>query len=201
LLATPDYASRLDWSRVLVFWGDERCVPPDHPDSDYRMARESLLDALPPGMKPRVFRMEAELDPAVAAQRYETLLRREFGEHPPQSFDLLLLGMGEDGHTASLFPGTAPIHEQKRWVVAHYVEKLSAWRLTLTPPFLNLSAQTVFLVSGSAKREMLHQVLYSPYQPDLLPSQVIQPVHGHLTWFVDQDAVAPPQNEVKHTDG
>jgi 6-phosphogluconolactonase len=190
LLAHPDYIRQIDWAKVTVFWGDERCVPADHPDSDYLMACQALLDHLPSGNTPVVHRMEGEIEPAKAANRYEKVLRAHFGAQPEDTFDLLLLGMGEDGHTASLFPDTQPIQETERWSVAHYVPKLSSWRLTLTPPILNRSLATVFLVSGKSKAETLKKVLQGSYNPDKFPSQVINPANGNLLWLVDADAGA-----------
>lgn len=203
LLASPEFAPRVDWPRVHVFWGDERCVPPDHPDSNYRMAREVLLDHIPlPGSN--VHRMRGELEPQQAASAYERALRSFFAGHPtrpfprgsgrreprPYRFDLILLGMGNDGHTASLFPGTAALHERSRWVIAHYVHKLSAWRVTLTPVVINAAAQVTFLVSGADKAERLQEVLAGPYQPDLLPAQIVRPTDGSLLWLVDAAAAA-----------
>ena len=178
-----------------LFWGDERCVPPDHPDSDYLMAKQSLLDALPPSAHPRIHRLEGELEPQAAAIRYEADLRHYFGLKPEFSFDILLLGMGDDGHTASLFPGTAPIHESDHWVVGHYVSKLASWRLTLTPPILNLARTTIFLVSGTSKASTLQQVLEGTSDPDLYPSQIIQPVSGSLLWLIDNEAAREIKNK------
>lgn len=186
LLANPQHAGQVDWPRVDIFWGDERCVPPDHPDSDYGMAKTALLDRVPANGSPQIYRLEGEIEPEVAANRYEQVLRSYFGNCPEQSFDLLLLGLGEDVHTASLFPGTQPIHETSRWVVAHYVAKLSAWRLTLTPPILNRAQTTVFLVTGAAKLPALQHLLHSPYSPDEYPAQIIQPVNGRLLILTDQ---------------
>ncbi len=195
LLASEAFAGRVDWECVHIFWGDERCVPPIHPNSNYRMAHEALL-AQVPVPEGNIHRMYAEIEPSRAAVEYERSLRAFFaldnanqfetGGFP--SFDLILLGMGDDGHTASLFPGTAAIHERERWVVAHYIEKLEAWRLTLTPPVLNAAANIIFLVSGGGKAERLQQVLRGPYQPDTLPAQIIKPVGGHLSWLVDRAA-------------
>ncbi len=186
LLAESHYAAQVDWSRVDFFWGDERCVPPDHPDSDYGMAKTALLDRLPAYASPQIYRLEGELQPEVAANRYEKTLRNYFGDDPDQSFDLLLLGLGEDVHTASLFPGAQPIHETSRWAIAHYVPKLSAWRLTLTPPILNLARTTVFLVTGAAKLPALKHLLYSSYAPDEYPAQIIQPTNERLLVLTDQ---------------
>jgi 6-phosphogluconolactonase len=178
----------VDWARVHVFWGDERCVPPDHAESNYRMAREALLDQVSIIPAQNVHRMRGEIDPEEAADGYETDLRACFGVSAPPRFDLILLGMGDDGHTASLFPGAEAIREQARWVAAYYVEKLGAWRLTLTPVVLNAAANVIFLVVGAGKAARLREVLDGPYQPDRLPAQVVRPSDGRLLWMVDQAA-------------
>lgn len=189
ILASDEFAARVDWSRVHIFWGDERCVPPDHPDSNFRMAREALLDHVPIPSG-NVFRMQGELDPVQAAAEYQQALQKFFATASvdTQSFDLVLLGMGGDGHTASLFPGTPAIGEQTRWVVAHFVDKLEAWRITLTPAIINTAANVAFIVSGPDKAERLRQVLTGPYQPCVLPAQVIRPDRGQLQWLVDASA-------------
>lgn len=183
LLSTPEFLPLINWYRVYIFWGDERCVPPNHPDSNYRMTKEALLDniPIPPG---NIHRIKGELEPKIAATDYENQLKSAFGDHP--QFDLVLLGMGEDGHTASLFPGTAAIHEKERWVLGHFVEKLDSWRITLTPVILNQARNINFLVSGESKAETLKQVLHGKHDPDLLPSQVIDPAQGSVTWLVDK---------------
>ncbi|MBI5929798.1 MAG: 6-phosphogluconolactonase [Chloroflexi bacterium] len=188
LLAHEPYASQIEWSHVHIFWGDERCVPPDHPDSNYRMARETLLQYVPL-LPENIHPMHGDIDPAQASAEYEQQLRIFFGNSLPE-FDLILLGMGDDGHTASLFPGTAAVHEQNRWVIGHFVEKLDTWRLTLTPPALNAATNVAFLVAGQAKAERLHEVLKGLYQPDVLPAQIIQPTAGHLFWMVDEEAAS-----------
>jgi 6-phosphogluconolactonase len=190
LLAADEFAARIDWSRVHIFWGDERCVPPDHPDSNSRMTRQALLDRVP--IPPRqIHRMQGEIDPARAAIEYEAALRAFFGsgDETPR-FDLVLLGMGDDGHTASLFPGTTALNERRRWVTENYVARLGTWRITLTPPALNAARNVIFLVSGPGKAEVLHTVLHERYQPDRFPSQLIQPVRGRLLWMIDQAAAA-----------
>jgi 6-phosphogluconolactonase len=190
LLAAPENAQHIGWSKVHVFWGDERCVPPDHPDSNYRMAKEVLLDhvALPSS---NVHRVSGELEPAQAAAEYEQTLRSFFAARAGKvRFDLILLGMGDDGHTASLFPGTAALDETERLVVANYVPKLDTWRITLTAPVINDAAHVMFLVSGTGKADMLKRVLQGPRQPHNLPSQMIQPVDGELYWLVDRPAAA-----------
>jgi len=195
LLAEDSFRVRLDWSRVHVFWGDERCVSPDHPESNYRMVRETLLDHVPvPGGN--VYRIRGEMEPEQAAAEYEQTLYTFFTSQPAKArderstgrFDLILLGMGDDGHTASLFPGTAAIHEQSRWVVAHYVENLCAWRVTFTPVIINAAVNVVFVVSGPSKAERLKQVLAGPYQPDIFPAQIVRPSDGQMIWMVDAAA-------------
>lgn len=187
LLATEFFAKQVDWARVHIFWGDERCVPPDHAESDYLMARESLLDFVPiPSTQ--IYRIQAENDPVQAAADYEALLKAFFPNTP--NFDLLLLGMGDDGHTASLFPHTTALHEKQRWVIENYVDKLGVWRVTLTLPALNAARRVLFLVSGDAKAEPLRKVLQGIYQPDEFPSQSIKPLSGHLIWMVDAAAAA-----------
>ncbi len=188
-LAHEPWRDAVDWGRVHVFWGDERCVPPDHPDSNYRMARETLLDHVPI-LPAQVHRLRGELPPDQAAAAYEAELRGLFPSAPWPAFDLVLLGMGDDGHTASLFPDTAALAETERWAVANHVEKLDAWRLTLTAPAINHAAHVAFLVAGAAKAERLREVLRGPYQPTVLPSQLIRPASGQLDWFVDLAAAS-----------
>ena len=196
-LATQPFVNRLDWSSTHVFWSDERCVPPDHPESNYGMARNALLDHVPiPNAQ--VFRIRGEIEPQRAAEEYETTLRTFFSapaEAPgmPSSaagFDLILLGMGKDGHTASLFPGTPAVHEKERWVVSHYVGKIASWRVTFTPPLINLSAHVFFLVSGADKAGRLKDVLTGPHRPETLPAQIVEPVSGELLWLLEQASTA-----------
>jgi 6-phosphogluconolactonase len=191
LLASPAWAGRIDWARTHIFWGDERCVPPDHPDSNYRLARETLLERVPiPAAQ--VYRIPAELPPPAAAHAYEQTLRAFFGEGDPTlpqpRFDLLLQGLGDDGHTASLFPGTAALDETTRWVVENFVPRLNSWRITLTAPAINAAAHVIFLVSGKGKAEALRAVLQGPLRPSAYPAQLIQPHTGQLLWLVDQAA-------------
>jgi 6-phosphogluconolactonase len=191
-LATSEFASRVDWPCVHVFWGDERCVPPDHTDSNYRMAREALIGHVP--VPPaNVHRIHGEIEPSRAVAQYERTLRKFFADTSHQSattFDLLLLGMGTDGHTASLFSGSELLEEKSRWVGPHYVASASGWRVTLTPPVINAARQVTFLVSGSAKAETLRRVLAGPQQPHLLPAQIIKPRSGSLLWLLDSDAAS-----------
>jgi 6-phosphogluconolactonase len=191
LLAAEPFRSQVDWGRVEIFWGDERCVPPDHPDSNYRMAREAMLEHLPIPAE-HIHRMEAErTDRDAAAQDYQDVLARVFygkstGPEPP-ALDLVLLGMGPDGHTASLFPHTDALRETRRWVVANHVPQLNTDRLTMTRPALNRAREVLFLVAGADKTERLVEVLTGPADPIRLPSQSIQP-DGQLLWFLDRAA-------------
>ncbi|MFQ5857885.1 MAG: 6-phosphogluconolactonase [Anaerolineae bacterium] len=188
-LAAPAIQVAIPWEETHIFWGDERCVSPDHPDSNYRMAMDALLSKVPVPAA-NIHRMAGEQPPDAAAHAYTQTIRDVFhlasGELP--CFDLILLGMGGDGHTASLFPDSEVLHEQTRLVAAHYVEKLAAHRLTLTPPVINNATRVVFLVAGKDKAETLHHVLEGPYDPDRLPAQLVQPTHGHLVWLVDEAA-------------
>jgi 6-phosphogluconolactonase len=192
LLTAEPFRSRVDWGRVECFWGDERCVPPDHPDSNYRMAREAMLAHLSIPAE-HVHRIEAERsDRDAAARDYETVLAGVFGVRAgvePPALDLILLGMGPDGHTASLFPHTQALNETKRWVVPNHVPQLNTDRLTLTRPILNRAREVLFLLAGADKAERLAEVLAGPADPLRLPAQSIQP-DGQLLWFVDRAAAA-----------
>jgi len=188
LLASPVFAGAIDWVRVHVFWGDERCRPPDDPASNYRMARETLLDHVP--VPPaQVHRMHGEDEPEQAAAAYEHDLRATFPDGLAR-FDLVLLGMGANGHTASLFPRLSAVRERQRWVVAEHVAEVSMWRITLTPVALNSAAEIVIVVAGADKAAMLARVLEGPRAIDELPVQAIAPEAGSLTWLVDADSAA-----------
>ena len=196
LLATERFAASIDWSRIHVCWGDERAVPPDADASNCRMAREALLDhvPIPPS---QVHRIRGEEPPMIAAAAYERTLRTLFATPvgPPRPvpgarFDLVLLGMGDNGHTASLFPGLQAVRETERWVVAESIAEVRMWRITLTPVVLNGAAEVLFLVSGGDKASMLHRVLDGPVRPDTYPAQIVAPHHGRLRWLVDADAAA-----------
>lgn len=189
LLAEPALQEQIPWPQVQVFWGDERCVPFTHPESNYRMAKETLISRVPIAAE-NVHRIPSEQAPAQAASAYEQTLREAFtlSTDAVPRFDLIFLGMGPDGHTASLFPGTAGLLEHRRLVIAHYVEKLKAWRVTLTTPVLNQAAHVVFLVCGADKATTLRDVFRGAYEPEQLPAQLIQPANGTLLWLVDADA-------------
>ena len=182
-----DYADGLDWSRVHVFFGDERTVPPDHEDSNYLMAQRTLLSRVPVGS---IHRMRGELPPAEAAAAYEQELQEFFGPDSVPAFDLILLGIGEDGHTASLFPETSALDVTDRWVVANPVLKLETTRLTLTIPVINAAKAVTFLVAGEGKTEALKQILEGDADPRAYPAKFIRPECGDLTWMVDKAAAS-----------
>jgi 6-phosphogluconolactonase len=180
----------IPWDKVYFFWGDERHVPPDDPESNYRMVNEALLSKIqaPQG---NVFRIHAEeKDAAAAAQQYEQVLNNFFHLSPGQfpRFDLIFLGTGPDGHTASLFPGTAALNETQRLAVANWVPKFNTHRLTFTYPVLNAAACVTFLASGPDKAPILHEILENNTAD--LPSQGVQPTNGKLIWLVDEAAAA-----------
>jgi 6-phosphogluconolactonase len=189
LLATPRLAARVDWSRVQVCWGDERCVPPDSAQSNYRMAREALLSRVPlPAAN--VHRIHGEDAPEGEARRYDELLRRLL-RGAGSRLDLVLLGLGTDGHTASLFPGATSVHDSARWVVPAFSEAHAQWRVTLTPRLINAAAEVMFLVWGADKAGTVASVLEGPRTPHDLPAQLIAPVDGETVWILDRGAAAP----------
>jgi|ERR1039458_1542560 6-phosphogluconolactonase len=193
MLADPNqpWRGRMPWNDLDIFWVDERTVPPDHPDSNYRMTREALLDHVP--LNPdQVHRMRGELEPDVAASLYESELRNSFrleGAESPR-FDLVALGMGDDGHTASLFPHTEALHEMSRLVTANHVPQKDTWRITLTWPVINHASSVFFLIAGADKAALVHEVFTGRRDPERLPSQLIWPSSGILTLFLDKAAAA-----------
>ena len=192
LLVQKPFVERIDWSKVFFFWGDERCVPPDHPDSNYREAREALLDRLTAPLE-NIHRIPGEFEPVHAAQAYEQDLAAFFGVQDIPRFDLILLGMGSDGHTASLFPGSAALHERKHWAISvehRFPPPPLVDRVTLTPIVLNNAAKIVFLVTGENKAGRLAQIFQEPYRPDKLPAQIVRAENGIVLWLVDQAAAA-----------
>lgn len=191
LLAT-NARTVMPWDRTFFFWGDERHVPPTDPDSNYRMAEEAMLSKIPVAAG-NVFRIPAEnADAAAAAEAYEHTLRKFFqlapGEFP--IFDLILLGMGPDGHTASLFPGSAGLQEKTRLVIANWIDKLKTSRQTLTLPVLNAARCVAFLVSGTDKAAMLKTVLEEDAPAEQYPSKLIRPNDGKLIWLLDRAAAS-----------
>jgi 6-phosphogluconolactonase len=174
----------LDWSSIHIYWGDERCVPPDHDQSNFRMTQQVLLDHIdvPEG---NLHRMACEVDPEVGAEAYEQLLRTHFVDQAFPCFDLIMLGLGEDGHTASLFPETDILEERQRWVAPIFVPHLDSWRISLTLPVINAARHVAFLVSGESKAVVLNEILEA--QTSNFPAKRISPT-GELTWFVDHAA-------------
>jgi 6-phosphogluconolactonase len=189
-LLAEQHKDTLPWDKCFIFFGDERHVPPDHPDSNYRMTREALLSKIPIPEQ-NVFRVRAELPADLAADQYESEQRAFFrltdGAWP--RFDLILLGLGDDGHTASLFPGTAALKEQSRLVVANWVEKFQSYRITFTYPVLYHAAEVVFLVSGKSKSQILKDI-FDPAKKGSYPAQAVQPGNGRLLWIADRDAAS-----------
>jgi 6-phosphogluconolactonase len=189
---TASTRTPIAWDKVHFFWGDERQVPPDHPDSNYRMAYETLLSKLPVPSE-HVHRIHAEgPDARAGARAYEQVLTDFFGLRAGQypRFDLVLLGLGSDGHVASLFPGTQALDERRRLVIATWVERFQVWRITLTLPVLNNAASVLFLVSGVEKAKILKKVLEPEHNYDHYPAQFIRPREGRAVWLVDEAAAA-----------
>jgi 6-phosphogluconolactonase len=195
LLGGEPYRSQIDWKLVHIFWSDERCVPPDSEESNYHLAHEVLLSKISiPAVQ--VHRMPADMpDRNAAAREYEDEMRRVFGTDGIPNFDLIQLGMGPEGHTASLFPHQAALHEQQRLVMPVSVPKPPPDRLTFTPPLLNAARNVLFLVTGSDKAEALHAVLEGPHNPDEYPAQIVRPPNGEVTWMVDTAAAAKLQTK------
>lgn len=193
LLADPSqpFVRQVPWDKVALYWVDERCVPPDHPDSNYRMTKEALLSKVPLAAD-RIHRIEGELEPEVAAARYESTIRNSFkleGAETP-TFDLVLLGMGDDGHTASLFPHTEGLNDLMHIAIANHVPQKDTWRVTLTSPVINQGREVAFLIEGEGKAQVLHDVFLGPYDPETFPSQIIRPVSGRLTLLLDSAAAS-----------
>lgn len=191
LLADTPYCKQIDWRKVHFFWGDERAVAADHPDSNYRMADETLLKKLDVPQN-HIHRMPADEDDLnQAAWNYQHEIAEVFNissNDAPPHFDLILLGMGDDGHTASLFPHTEALHENVRWVVANYIPKLDNWRMTFTSNLISQAAHIIFIVTGKNKAAIFENVLHGIYQPDQLPSQLARKACGKTFWLIDNNA-------------
>jgi 6-phosphogluconolactonase len=215
LLAAPPYKDRIDWTRLHVFWGDERAVPFEDKRNNAKMAYDTLLDFVPVPAA-QIHRMRTDIPPERSAAEYEKILHGYFPSVPAptvastmaagdlspfpagnagpaggvSSFDLVLLGMGEDGHTLSLFPGTKVVHEERAWAKAFFLEAQDMYRITLTKVIVNRAARIAFLAVGNGKAQALKEVLKGKHDPDRYPSQEIKPVTGELHWFVDEAAAA-----------
>jgi 6-phosphogluconolactonase len=188
LLATPEYQNRVNWSKVLFFLGDERCVPHDDGESNFLMINTALLSKIPIP-KENVFATQGQdKDPKAAAAQYEESLKKVFAGQGVPQFDLILLGLGPDGHTASLFPESDALKEEARFYVANFVKKFDSYRLTLTYPVLNRAKEVIFLVSGDGKADIVKEVIEG--KDKKYPSQFVQPKSGNLTWFMDRAAAS-----------
>jgi 6-phosphogluconolactonase len=189
-LIRPDIRTRIDWTKTIFLWGDERTVPPDHENSNFRMARETLLEPL--GIDDaQIIRMPADApDLEQAASAHQATIAALFPGEALPKLHLILLGMGDDGHTASLFPHTRALDETDQWIVANQVPQQETWRMTMTYPLINAAEHIFFLVLGANKAERLHEVLHGELDAKRLPSQLICPTEGTLTWFVDKAAAA-----------
>lgn len=186
LLASPYFKEKIPWKKLHLFWGDERGVPSEDSRNNGKMVREALLNQVPVPQD-QIHYIRTDIDPEKSANEYESLLKEYFADNS-RSFDLVMLGMGDDGHTLSLFPGTEVVHEQKKWVKSFFLESEKIFRITLTSPIVNRSSAVAFLVSGHKKCAALKGVLEGPFQPNIYPSQIIRPTSGNLHWFVDQAA-------------
>ncbi len=192
LLAQSPYIDQMPWQNTCFFWGDERCVPLDDERNNAYQAIKLLFSKVNIPAN-NIFRIPTHLPPQAAAAQYEQTIKDFFGNAKPR-FDLTLLGMGDDGHTASLFPGTEVLHDTKHLVKEIYIDKVSMHRITMTAPFINQSHHIIFLVTGAGKAEILKTVLQDNHEPELYPAQLIQPVDGTLLWMVDEAAAALLQN-------
>jgi len=188
LLAENSYRDSVDWSCVHLFWGDERMVSPDHPDSNYGMTRQTLLAhiAIP---EDNVHRIRGEIAPEQASIEYTELLHDHF-KKDSSHFDLILLGIGEDGHTASLFPGTDAVVENNQPVTAVFVPKFNTWRVTMTLPVLNAAREIIFLASGSSKSNIVQRILSIEQPTKDIPATLVNPENGMVHWMMDSDAAA-----------
>lgn len=189
ILSALPCRDRIDWTRLHIFWGDERCVPPESPESNYRMAQQALLRHVKIPLH-QVHRMRGELPPTDAARAYEQELRSAFSAGPDEipRLSLVLLGLGEDGHTASLFPNTPVLDERRRLIADVFVERLAASRITMTFPLLNNARTLMFLVSGGSKAAILKSVLQE--RRPALPATGVSPLAGELSWYIDRDAAS-----------
>ena len=185
LLASPKFSKRIQWNKLYFFFGDERCVPPDNPESNYKMAYDTLLSKVPV-TESSILRFKGEIDPRIAAESYENEINARFG--PASRFDLVLLGMGADGHTASLFPGSAALRVKSKKAVATCPRHLKTWRLTMTLPVFNSARNVIFLVAGKEKAEAVKKV-FSTSTPEL-PAQMVKSGNNDVLWLVDKDAAS-----------
>jgi len=195
LLSMPQQITRLPWDRTDVFWGDERYVPEDDKRNNAFVAHNLLLSRVPIA-ESQIHRIPVRTDPTTDATNYEKTVRDYFND-APSHFDLIFLGLGENGHTASLFPHTQVLHEKERLVKEVYVDEVGMHRITMCRGLINRARNIIFLLQGGGKAEVLNQVLTGPYQPEVLPAQLIRPVNGNLFWFTDEPAAAKLPEDIK----
>lgn len=191
LLAAAPYKEKIDWGKLHVFWGDERFVPFEDDRNNAKMAFDTLLDHVPVP-KEQIHVMRTDIQPELSADEYEKILQRYFPATVPpgNTFDLVLLGMGDDGHTLSLFPGTHAMHVENKLAISLFLKQQDMYRITLTAPVVNQSACVVFLVAGAGKAAALKEVIEGDYRPEVYPAQVIKPLNDQLHWFIDEAAAA-----------
>lgn len=192
LLASPGYRDQIDWTKIHFFWGDERHVPFSDERNNAKMAVDTLLSQVPVPKK-HIHIIQTDIEPDLSAALYEKILHQYFDD-TDFTFDLVLLGLGDNAHTLSLFPGYANIYEKEKWVIAFYLAEQNMYRITLTTPIVNRARSIAFLVTGGDKAVPLYKVLYGDHDPDLYPAQLIQPYHGNTLWFVDKAAAAELEN-------
>jgi 6-phosphogluconolactonase len=197
ILAERPYREQMPWRKTHVFWGDERCVPADDERNNAHMARQILLNQVPIPDE-QIHPIASTLPPIKAAEEYQNTLEEYFFGYSP-AFDFILLGLGENGHTASLFPETPVLDEKRHWVSEVYEPSLQMWRVTLTAPILNQARKIVFLVNGANKAQVLKQVIHGARRPNQLPAQLIQPQTGELLWLVDQAAASLIQEDAQES--
>lgn len=185
-LASEEYKEKINWKRVHIFWGDERAVPFDDDRNNAKMAFKNLVSHVDIPQA-QVHKMRVDIEPLFSAKDYENVLQTYFG-NTQKSFDLILLGIGDDGHTLSLFPGSPIIEETEHWVNAVYNEKQKMYRITLMPSIVNKASHIAFMVTGGNKSEILHSIIEGQYEPNILPAQIIKPENGVLHWFLDKEA-------------
>ena len=188
VLASDKYRSSIDWSKLHIFWGDERYVPLTDERNNAKMAYDTLLNHVPVPAE-QIHIMQTDIKPEASALAYEKILQGYFAGKK-HSFDLVFLGLGDNAHTLSLFPGYPIIHEKNKWVEAFYLVEQKSYRISLTVPVVNKSARLAFLVSGGDKAASLYHVMYGEHDPELYPAQIVQPYSDELYWFVDAAAAA-----------
>jgi 6-phosphogluconolactonase len=187
LLASEQYRSRIEWSKIFFFFGDERFVPANDPQSNYRMAKETLFDPLRISAD-QIFPVDTAVSPAESARKYEQAIRKIFGSDC--KFDLILLGLGDNSHTASLFPHTKVLHEKQALIKEVFVNEVNQFRITFTAPLINNAKVIAFLTFGALKADAVHHILRDPFNPEEYPAQLIKPLSGIVHWFLDKEAAA-----------